>query len=108
MNRGDIWTAAGGVYSSTPRSVVLMQDDYFSGSDSIAVVPFTTTRVEAPLTRITIPVDSLSGIATESFTMIDKVTTIRRSSPGERIGRLSSAQMVEVERSLLVFLAIAH
>lgn len=108
MNRGEIWTAAGGVYSSKPRPVLLIQDDLFSNSDSVVVVPFTTTNIDASISRIAIPSDELSGTNSHSYAMVDKVTTIRRSSLRERVGRVSAAQMVEVERSLLVFLGIAR
>jgi mRNA interferase MazF len=39
--------------------------------------------------------------------MVDKVTTVRRSSVSERIGRLSSAQLVDLERLVMVFLGLA-
>lgn len=39
--------------------------------------------------------------------MIDKVTTTRRTRVHTRLGALSPAEMVQVERSLLVFLGIA-
>jgi mRNA interferase MazF len=38
--------------------------------------------------------------------MIDKVTTTRRSSIHARLGALSAADLVRIERSLLVFLGI--
>jgi mRNA interferase MazF len=40
--------------------------------------------------------------------MIDKVTTVRRSNVGERIGHLDGAQTLELERRLMVFLGLAH
>ena len=36
--------------------------------------------------------------------MIDKITTIRRSSAGDVVGRLETTTLVEAERRLLVFL----
>lgn len=107
MNRGEIWTAAGGVYAAKPRPVLIVQDDRFDATDSVVVVPLTTHVVDAPLARVPIPADDLSGIRHSSHAMIDKVTTVRRSSLGERTGRVTAAQMVEVERALLVFLGIA-
>lgn len=107
MNRGEIWTAAGGVYASKPRSVLIVQDDRFDATDSIVVVPLTTHVVDAPLTRIPIAADDLSGIQQDSHVMVDKITTVRRTSLGERTGRVTAAQLVEVERAVLVFLGIA-
>ena len=107
MNRGEIWTAAGGVYASKPRPVLIVQDDRFKATDSVVVVPLTTAIVDAPLTRVPIAADALSGIAQPSYAMVDKITTVRRTSLGTRTGRASAAQVVEIERALLVFLGIA-
>jgi mRNA interferase MazF len=38
--------------------------------------------------------------------MIDKVTTTRRSSVQKRVGSLAPADLIRVERSLLVFLGM--
>lgn len=107
MNRGEIWTAADGAYASKPRPVLLVQDDRFGRTDSVTVVPLTTHLVDAPLVRVPIPADDLSGIAQDSHAMVDKVTTMRRARLGSRTGRVSAARMVQVERALLVFLGIA-
>ena len=107
MNRGEIWTAAGGVYASKPRPVLIVQDDRFDATESVVVIPLTTHVVDAPLTRIPIMADALSGIGQPSYAMVDKVTTVRRSSLGSHVGRATAGQLVEVERALLVFLGIA-
>ena len=107
MNRGEIWTAAGGVYASKPRPVLILQDDRFDATESVVVVPMTTRNVQATLTRVPIAANALSGITQDSFAMVDKITTVRRTSLGARIGRAAAAQVVEVERSVLVFLGIA-
>lgn len=59
MRHGEIWTAAGGVYASKPRPVPIIQDDHFAATDSVTVIPITTTAVDAPLLRI--PIDSTFG-----------------------------------------------
>lgn len=108
MNRGEIWTAAGGVYSSRPRPVLLLQDDLLHDTESVVVIPLTTVAVDAPLTRIAIPADPLSGIGRDSHAMVDKITTVRRNSLGQRLGRATSVQMVEVERALMVVVGVAR
>ncbi len=107
MNRGELWTAAGGVYASKLRPVLIIQDDRFDATDSLVVVPLTTHPVDATLARVPIPADAVSGITQDSYAMVDKVTTVRRSNLGVRTGRASAAQLVEIERALLVFLGIA-
>jgi mRNA interferase MazF len=39
--------------------------------------------------------------------MIDKLTTVRRTSVEARVGRLLAAHLLEVERALLAFLGLA-
>jgi mRNA interferase MazF len=107
MIRGELWTVAGGVYASKPRPALIVQDDRFGDTDSVTVLPLTTVGVDAPLLRIPVPVDSTTGIRQDSFIMVDKLTTVRRSNVQERVGRVSSALLVDVERSLLVFLGLA-
>lgn len=107
MNRGDIWTAADGVYASKPRPVLIVQDDRFGATDSVTVIPMTTLEVDAPLVRVPIAADDLSGISQDSYVMVDKLTTVRRAKLGQRSGRVTANQMVTVERALLVFLGLA-
>ena len=107
MNRGEIWSVAGGVYASKPHPAVIVQDDRFDGTDSVTVCPLTSTDVPAPLLRVRVPVNELSGLSAPSWVMIDKVTTVRRTNVAQRMGRLTSAQLVEIERLLMVFLGLA-
>ena len=106
MKRGEIWTAAGGVYATKPRPVLIIQDDHFAATDSVTVIPMTTTAVDAPLLRIPIEPTPTNGLEQPSQIMIDKVTTTRRSNVQKRLGTLAAADLVRVERSLLVFLGI--
>jgi mRNA interferase MazF len=40
--------------------------------------------------------------------MVDKVTTVPKSRLGKRIGQLSDADLLRLNRSLLVFLGLAR
>ncbi|MDL9935991.1 type II toxin-antitoxin system PemK/MazF family toxin [Gordonia sp. ABSL1-1] len=62
------------------------------------------------LLRIRIPGDrdSISGLERDSDVMVDKLTAVRRSNVQTRVGRLTSEQLVEVERSLMAFLGLAR
>jgi mRNA interferase MazF len=104
MRRGDIVTVAGGVYAKKPRPALVVQDDRFDVTDSLTVCPLTTTDVEAPLLRVPVAADAMTGIDRDSFLMVDKVTTVRRSNVHTVLGRLDEADLVEFERRLLVFL----
>ena len=106
--RGENWTVAGGVYASKPRPAVIVQDDLFSETASVTVVPLNTTFTAAPLLRIHIPASALSGLERDSDLMVDKLTTVRRSSVQTRVGRLATDQLAEVERALMTFLGLAR
>jgi mRNA interferase MazF len=106
VRRGEVWTAAGGVYATKPRPVLIIQDDNFLATDSVTVLPMTTTIIDAPLLRIPVEPTSANGLQQLSQIMIDKVTTTRRASVQKRLGALAAADLVRIERSLLVFLGM--
>jgi mRNA interferase MazF len=110
VNRGDIWTVAGGVYAAKPRPAVIVQDDLFDATSSVAVVPMTSSLLDAPLIRIRISGGDgrLSGLDHDSDVMIDKLTTVRRSNVHTRVGRLTAEQLVEIERAMMAFLGLAR
>ncbi len=108
MTRGEIYTvAARRPYTGKPRLVVILQDDRFDATASITVCPFTTNPVEAPLVRLPIDPSEENGLDEPSRLMVDKVTTVPRSSLGERLGRLRHAELVALNRSLIVFFGLA-
>ena len=104
MRRGDIVTVAGGVYASKPRPALVVQDDRFDATDSVTVCPFTTTEVDAPLLRVPVVANEANGLGQDSYLMVDKITTVRRSNARTVVGRLEATTLVEFERRLLVFL----
>jgi mRNA interferase MazF len=108
VKRGDIHTAAArGAYTGKPRPVVILQDDRFDATTSVTVCPFTTNPVEAPLVRLPVDPSEENGLDQPSRLMVDKVTTVPRSSLGERLGRLRDDELVSLNRSLTVFLGLA-
>jgi mRNA interferase MazF len=105
---GEIYTAAArGPYTGKPRPVVILQDDRFDATASVTVCPFTTNPVEAPLLRLPIDPSEDNGLEQPSQLMVDKVTTVPRSSLGERLGKLRDEELVALNRSLIVFLGLA-
>ena len=108
MNRGELWTVAGGASASKPRPALILQDDLFDATDSVTVAPLTTTLTDAPLLRVRIAAGGLPGLERDSDIMIDKTTTVRRASLGHRVGRLAIDQLADVERALMTFLGMAR
>lgn len=106
--RGELWTVAGGVYAAKPRPAVIVQDDIFEATESVTVVPLTTSLIDAPMLRLRIPAGGTTGLKQDNDAMVDKLTTVRRTNVHLRVGRLSSRQMVELERLLMTFLGMAR
>jgi mRNA interferase MazF len=108
VRHGEVRTATGGVYATKPRPVIIIQDDRFDATDSVTVVPMTTTEVDAPLHRIPVEPTATNGLERASQAMIDKITTTRREKVDARLGVLSGEDLIRVERSLFVFLGLAR
>lgn len=107
MKRGEIWTVAGGTdYTGKPRPAVVVQDDRFD-TDSVTICPFTTDPTAAPLFRLDITPSPANGLRETSRLMVDKLTTVRRSRLGDRLGALEDADVVRLNRAVVVFLGIA-
>lgn len=107
MKRGDIRIAtARGAYTGKARPVVIVQSDQFDATASVTVCPLTTHLIEAPLIRIPVESTEVTGIETPSQIMIDKVTTMPRSGVGDPVGRLHSADLVRLDRALMVYLGL--
>jgi mRNA interferase MazF len=108
VTRGEIYTApARGAYTGKPRPVVIVQDNRFDATASVTVCPLTTNPVDAPLVRIPIEPSDNNGLDRPSSLMVDKITTVPRTGLGERLGRLRDDELVQLNRSLTVFLGLA-
>ncbi len=104
MKRGKIWTVAGGKdYAGKPRPVVIVQDERFDSLESVTVCGFTSDPREASLFRIAVAPTAANG-KTVSRLMADKITTVPKARLGVRIGRLDAADMVRLNRAILIFL----
>ena len=81
MKRGEIWTAsAGSGHVGKPRAVVIVQDGRFDATASVTVCAFTTDPTDAPLIRLLVEADEITGIREPSRLMVDKITTIPREA----------------------------
>jgi mRNA interferase MazF len=85
---------------------LILQSDRFDATNSVAVCPPTSDPTES-LLRIAIDPTEANGLTTASRIMIDKITPLRRDRFSHAIGALTDAQMLSVNRSILVFLGIA-
>ncbi len=107
MKRGEIWTAAGGKdYAGKPRPVVIIQDNRFDATNSITICVFTSDKTEAPLFRLPVAPNAKNGLRVASQLMVDKITTIPKQRLGRRVGRLDDADLVQLNRAILIFLGL--
>lgn len=107
MRRAEIWTVAGGSgYAGKPRPAVIIQDDRFD-TDSVTICPFSTDPTDAPLFRLNIGATPLNGLQESCRLMVDKMTTVSRSKLGAQVGVLEDADLVRLNRAIVVFLGIA-
>ena len=100
--------AGGPGYACKPRPAVIIQDDCFPETLSIAVCPLTSQPTEAPILRVLVEPSPENGLRETSRLMVDKVTTVPRSLLGQCIGRLADEDLLRLNRSLLVFLGLAR
>ncbi len=100
--------AGGPGYASKPRPAVIIQEDGFTETLSIAVCTLTSQPIEAPMLRIQVAPSPENGLRVASRLMVDKVTTVPKSRLGQRIGRLADDDLLRLNRSLLVFLGLAR
>ena len=109
MKRGEIWTVAdGGGYAGKPRPVVIVQDEAFAALDSVTICPLTSDPSDLPLFRIPLRSQDDNGLRQESRIMADKITTVRKTKLGSRIGIVSPDDMRRLNQALVVFLGIAR
>ena len=108
MRRGEIWTVAGGKdYAGMPRPVVILQDDRFDATDALTICAFTTDPTDAPLFRLPVEPNERNGLRAPCRLMADKIATVPKSKVGSRIGRLDDADILRLNRAVLVFLGLA-
>ncbi len=68
---------------------------------------FTTDETEAPLFRLAVTPSDRNRLSSVSRLMVDKLTTVSKDRIGERIGRLDDADVVRLNRAIVVFLGLA-
>jgi mRNA interferase MazF len=107
VTRGDIVTVALQGDHGKPRPALIVQADQFRESSHVALLLLTSFVSDAPLIRIPVDAAAATGLAGRSFAMLDRITTAPRQKIGRTIGRADDATMVEVNRSLAVFLGLA-
>ena len=86
---------------------MIVQDDRFDATDSVAVCAFTTDPTDAPLFRLVVEASEANGLRATSRLMVDRITTVPRAKLGDRIGRLGDEDTMRLNRAILIFLGLA-
>ena len=107
LSRGDLVTVVlPGAYGK-PRPALVIQSDLFAEIPSVTLIPLTSTLRDAALLRPRLEPGVDNGLRCPSQLMIDKIQTLPKPRIDQRIGHLGKKDLVEVERSLMVFLGLA-
>jgi mRNA interferase MazF len=107
MRRGDLVTVALQGDMGKPRPALVVQSDLFGAHPSVAVLPITSSRQDAPLFRVAMQADADNGLRTDSDVMVDKPQSVPRERLGPVFGRADDETMLSVNRALAVFLGLA-
>ena len=107
MRRGALVTVATPGDYDNPRPGLVIQSDRFDELPSVAHYPVISTLRDAPIFRITVDPSSANGLRRGAQVQVDKILTVARERIGSVVGRLDDATLLEVNRSLVVFVGIA-
>jgi len=107
MKRGDLVAVALPGDFGKPRPALVMQSDRFEDLATVSVLPLSSDVRDLPLFRITLEPDGENGLRKTSQVMVDKPQTISRAKAGQVIGTVDPGTLLQVERSLAIFLGIA-
>ncbi len=82
LRRGDLVTVALQWAYGKPRPALVIQSDQFVGLGSVAILPITSTLLDAPLLRPTVEPTPENGLRAQSQIMLDKPMTVQADKIG--------------------------
>lgn len=107
MKRGDIVIVAmSGDYGKMRPAVIIQHDQANLTHASLVVCPFSSHLIDAPLFRLTIHPTPGNGLLTPSQIMVDKISAVKRERLRDTIGRLDDETLVQVNRTLALWLGL--
>jgi mRNA interferase MazF len=106
--RGDIViVAARGVYTGKPRPAVVVQSSPFIAThESVTLCLITSTAIDTPLFRVSLPFGEPTGLTAISQVMVDKMVTVPREAIVRQIGSCDPASLDAIDEALRVWLAL--
>ena len=108
MQRGDVVIVAdrSGEFTGKPRPAIVVQSNVFGLLESVAVCPLSSLEIETQVLRLAIKASGTLPLDRQSWIMVDKITTVRRSRVGAVIGKLEAADIQRLNGALAVFLSL--
>jgi mRNA interferase MazF len=107
VNRGSVVVAAiGGSIGNKPRPGLIFQNDYWLGTKTLLVIPFTSDLDIETVVRPIFEPSSTNGLRERSALMTDKMTPVRRTDIGEVVGRLTDDDMAQAEEAIQIVLGM--
>jgi mRNA interferase MazF len=107
MKRGElVLVATAGDYGK-PRPSLIVQSDLFQEHPSVTVCLLTSHLRQTPLFRYEVEPCIDNGLSSTSQVQIDKLMTVPRQKIGQMIGRLSTKQMNEITKLLVLWVGVA-
>ena len=107
MKRGDVVIVSlSGDYGKMRPAVVVQHDLANAENASVVVCPLSSHGIDAPLFRIDLEPTPQNGLEKPSQIMIDKISAVERDRLRQVVGHLDNATMVQVCRSLALWLGL--
>ena len=106
LTRGDVVVVALQGDYGKPRPALVVQSDLFESHSTVSILPLTSEILAAPLFRLTVEPAAGNGLKVRSQVMIDKPYTVAKDKIGARIGRLDEQTLLQVNRSMMVWLGL--
>jgi len=98
---------ARGVYPGKPRPAVIVQSDLFTPThDSITVCLITSTAIDTPMFRVSLPPGERTGLAAASQVMVDKIVTVPRAAIVRQIGSCDPVYLDAIDDALRGWLSL--
>ena len=76
-----------------PRPALIVQADQFAALDSVAILPITSTLIDAPLLRLTVTPSATNGLRKTSQIMLDKPITVKVDKIGQPLLQFGAEDM---------------
>jgi mRNA interferase MazF len=107
LKRGDLITVALSGDYGKPRPALVIQSDFLAETDSVLVCLLTTSLRDAPLYRLSLPSEEMTGLREPSQVMIDKIMAVRRDRCGAPIGKADAEALLALGRLLAFVTGVA-